>query len=78
MFGDDTWIKLFPKLFSRTDGTTSFFVSVSLSALRIKQTEFCYVYNTKLLNDMNRTSLKSITMLRETSLMNFNVLIGMA
>jgi predicted AlkP superfamily pyrophosphatase or phosphodiesterase len=28
-FGDDTWIKLFPGLFTRTDGTTSFFVSVS-------------------------------------------------
>ncbi|KAI9287339.1 hypothetical protein BC943DRAFT_319562 [Umbelopsis sp. AD052] len=26
-FGDDTWIKLFPGLFRRTDGTTSFFVS---------------------------------------------------
>ncbi|KAF9354844.1 major facilitator super transporter protein [Mortierella sp. AD094] len=24
-FGDDTWIKLFPGLFSRTDGTSSFF-----------------------------------------------------
>jgi ethanolaminephosphotransferase len=28
-FGDDTWMKLFPGLFSRTDGTTSFYVSVS-------------------------------------------------
>lgn len=28
-FGDDTWIKLFPGLFTRTDGTTSFYVSVS-------------------------------------------------
>ena len=78
MFGDDTWIKLFPKLFSRMDGTTSFFVSVSLSALHIRQTGFCYVYNPKLLNDMNRTSLKSITMLHETSLVNLNALIGMA
>lgn len=26
-FGDDTWIRLFPNLFSKTDGTTSFFVS---------------------------------------------------
>lgn len=26
-YGDDTWIKLFPKVFSRYEGTTSFFVS---------------------------------------------------
>ena len=29
MYGDDTWLKLFPDLFSRHDGTSSFFVSVS-------------------------------------------------
>jgi len=28
MFGDDTWLKLFPNMFTRSDGTTSFFVSV--------------------------------------------------
>ncbi|KAK6511498.1 major facilitator superfamily transporter protein [Arthrobotrys musiformis] len=27
MFGDDTWLKLFPNIFERTDGTVSFFVS---------------------------------------------------
>lgn len=27
MYGDDTWIKLFPGVFSRTDGTSSFYVS---------------------------------------------------
>ncbi|PYH98924.1 sulfatase [Aspergillus ellipticus CBS 707.79] len=27
MYGDDTWLKLFPGLFERQDGTTSFFVS---------------------------------------------------
>lgn len=27
MYGDDTWLKLFPGTFDRTDGTTSFFVS---------------------------------------------------
>ncbi|KAL4998988.1 alkaline-phosphatase-like protein [Aspergillus recurvatus] len=27
MYGDDTWLKLFPGMFSRSDGTTSFFVS---------------------------------------------------
>lgn len=27
MFGDDTWIKLFPGMFEQTDGTASFFVS---------------------------------------------------
>lgn len=28
MYGDDTWLKLFPETFDRQDGTTSFFVSV--------------------------------------------------
>lgn len=28
MYGDDTWLKLFPDFFDRHDGTTSFFVSV--------------------------------------------------
>lgn len=32
MYGDDTWLKLFPETFDRQDGTTSFFVSVSLIA----------------------------------------------
>ncbi|KAF8538213.1 alkaline-phosphatase-like protein [Trichophaea hybrida] len=27
MYGDDTWIKLFPGMFTRSDGTSSFFVS---------------------------------------------------
>ena len=29
MYGDDTWLKLFPDTFTRVDGTSSFFVSVS-------------------------------------------------
>lgn len=29
MYGDDTWLKLFPGMFERNDGTSSFFVSVS-------------------------------------------------
>jgi ethanolaminephosphotransferase len=29
MYGDDTWLKLFPGIFDRADGTSSFFVSVS-------------------------------------------------
>jgi ethanolaminephosphotransferase len=32
-YGDDTWLKLFPGMFDRFDGTSSFFVSVS-DALR--------------------------------------------
>ncbi|KZF21265.1 alkaline phosphatase-like protein [Xylona heveae TC161] len=28
MYGDDTWLKLFPDTFGRSDGTTSFFVSI--------------------------------------------------
>jgi ethanolaminephosphotransferase len=30
MYGDDTWIKLFPDSFDRMDGTSSFFVAVSV------------------------------------------------
>lgn len=26
-YGDDTWMRLFPEHFERTDGTTSFFVT---------------------------------------------------
>lgn len=29
LFGDDTWLKLFPETFAHADGTSSFFVSVS-------------------------------------------------
>jgi len=28
MYGDDTWLKLFPETFDRSEGTSSFFVSV--------------------------------------------------
>lgn len=34
-YGDDTWLKLFPDAFSRADGTSSFFVSVSRSLLAV-------------------------------------------
>jgi ethanolaminephosphotransferase len=32
MYGDDTWLKLFPEIFDRADGTSSFFVAVSGNA----------------------------------------------
>ena len=35
MYGDDTWMKLFPGVFSRADGTSSFFVSVSDSSVNM-------------------------------------------
>ena len=41
MFGDDTWIRLFPDAFVRQDGTTSFFVS-DYTEVRIDQ-EINYV-----------------------------------
>lgn len=37
MYGDDTWLKLFPGTFDRADGTTSFFVSVSSARVVEKQ-----------------------------------------
>lgn len=51
MFGDDTWLKLFPDLFSRADGTSSFFVSVSDSY------EAC-IYIEKLKSKSTRILLK--------------------
>lgn len=30
LYGDDTWLKLFPQTFDRHDGTSSFFVSVCI------------------------------------------------
>lgn len=42
-FGDDTWMRLFPNIFDKTDGTTSFFVSdtieVDLNVTRHIQTD---------------------------------------
>lgn len=35
MYGDDTWLKLFPDTFLRADGTSSFFVSVSDSVFSL-------------------------------------------
>lgn len=35
MYGDDTWLKLFPETFDRADGTSSFFVSVSRRVVEI-------------------------------------------
>ena len=31
MYGDDTWLKLFPGMFDRSEGTSSFFVAVRSS-----------------------------------------------
>ena len=45
MYGDDTWLKLFPDFFERADGTSSFFVSVSLLCPRLCR------WNTKLILD---------------------------
>ena len=40
MYGDDTWLRLFPGMFSRADGTTSFIVSVSFTWF-----QWIFVYN---------------------------------
>jgi ethanolaminephosphotransferase len=38
MYGDDTWLKLFPETFDRSDGTSSFFVSVSQDFIAVHRT----------------------------------------
>lgn len=35
MYGDDTWLKLFPDTFDRHDGTSSFFVAVCRSLVSL-------------------------------------------
>lgn len=56
MYGDDTWLKLFPGTFDRAEGTTSFFVSVST----------LHVVEERTGADNGRTSPRWITMLRAT------------
>lgn len=34
MLGDETWLKLFPELFIRSDGVGSFFVSISVADMK--------------------------------------------
>jgi hypothetical protein len=56
MYGDDTWLKLFPNTFERADGTSSFFVSVS-------HTRPTAVYRcNRMLISVRRTSPKLTTM----------------
>lgn len=35
LYGDDTWLKLFPAFFDRHDGTSSFFVAVCYTFARL-------------------------------------------
>jgi ethanolaminephosphotransferase len=68
MYGDDTWLKLFPETFDRADGTSSFFVSVSSSLVdrRIEHNS----------NASSRISRKWTTMLLAMYLMNCAWMIG--
>lgn len=36
MYGDDTWLKLFPAFFDRHDGTSSFFVAVRGASVSVE------------------------------------------
>jgi len=70
MYGDDTWLKLFPDTFARADGTSSFFVSVSAAGACVDR----FI----VLNTNDRTLLKLITMLLATCPMNCEWMIGNA
>jgi predicted AlkP superfamily pyrophosphatase or phosphodiesterase len=61
MYGDDTWLKLFPTTFTRADGTSSFFVSVSGRIYRLLMREGLKIA---------RIFLRLITMSLDISLMN--------
>ena len=52
MYGDDTWLKLFPDLFSRAEGTSSFFVSVSYSLVSV-----CLYSKTKMQTNQDFTEV---------------------
>jgi ethanolaminephosphotransferase len=58
MYGDDTWLKLFPNFFERADGTSSFFVSVSaLRPVNVHRKNISLTFD-----PFCRTSRKWITM----------------
>jgi ethanolaminephosphotransferase len=67
MYGDDTWLKLFPETFDRADGTSSFFVAVS---------QFKSVVYSIELNTFVRTLRKWTTMLLDMSHKSSNMMIG--
>jgi ethanolaminephosphotransferase len=59
MYGDDTWLKLFPGLFGRADGTSSFYVSVSLPIIPLP----CLCRSNRIgVDEVDRISPKSIIM----------------
>ena len=75
MYGDDTWLKLFPDTFSRVDGTSSFFVSVSgcslgnciveIAILKIRCQDFTEVDNNVTRNipsELNRSDWNGMIM----------------
>ena len=75
MYGDDTWLKLFPATFVRVDGTSSFFVSVSgcslgnctvdVAILRIDCQDFTEVDNNVTRNipsELNRSDWNGMIM----------------
>lgn len=70
MYGDDTWLKLFPDTFDRHDGTSSFFVAVRPgSRLSHPVVPLTYMYP-------YRTLRKSTIMSQGISMMSFIKTIG--
>ena len=67
MYGDDTWLKLFPETFDRADGTSSFFVAVS---------QFKTIVHSIELNISVRTLRKWTTMLPGMFRKSSSVMIG--
>ena len=71
--GDDTWLKLFPgDFFARSDGTSSFFVSVSRTGPGM-----LIDYVAKYVTFFHRISQKLTTMSLAMCQMSSNVTIGM-
>lgn len=70
MYGDDTWLKLFPDTFDRADGTSSFFVSVYTLLFR------CRPWLSRLTHGSARTILKWTTTSLDTSTRSYGKTTG--
>jgi len=72
-YGDDTWLRLFPNdFFERSDGTSSFFVSVSTTG----PGNCCRVYRLSIDFLLDRISLRLIIMLLVMSPSSWRRMIG--
>lgn len=71
MYGDDTWLKLFPETFDRHDGTSSFFVAVRRHSISSNLTALLDLHD-----PWNRTLQRSTTTSQGISVTSFEKTTG--